>query len=291
MIGPHINRHHRTKIGESIRQTKIHATERNFEWGAYQIFLAGPRSFIWGITMADERLLIESGMPGVAHSTYIDAPWNNRATRNAAIAHIQKELRYCRKIGLRGLVNHLVSAPVEYLRERATSILPDPDTISQSEIPTILYLENPHVKPINGDPSSRPCYATPAQLLELTQSLDEINTNPCYVYGLCVDTAHLWACGVDLTSQEAATTWLEGFQALPQIWRDRTIFHLNDSEKPRGAGVDKHAALGQGVIWGEDQSGLMVFLDYIRQNQMIAILERHSLLEIDSDLVFLRDRQ
>ena len=99
-------------------------------------------------------------------------------------------------------------------------------------------------------------------------------------FGLCVDTAHLWSCGVDIASREAAQTWLEELEAVSDVIPPGAVmFHLNDSLDDRGSGVDHHAPLLQGKIWGEyaeepKESGLAAFVEYAVRHDTVAILER-----------------
>jgi deoxyribonuclease-4 len=65
--------------------------------------------------------------------------------------------------------------------------------------------------------------------------------------GVCLDTQHMWAAGIDWTTARGYA------QTIAEI--ERTIglgsveaFHLNDSKKPLGARVDRHAVIGEGLI-------------------------------------------
>lgn len=63
--------------------------------------------------------------------------------------------------------------------------------------------------------------------------------------GICLDTQHMWAAGVD---------WAGNYEPTFRDF-DRTIglaqlqaFHLNDSKKALGSRVDRHEIIGEGVI-------------------------------------------
>ena len=65
--------------------------------------------------------------------------------------------------------------------------------------------------------------------------------------GVCLDTQHLFAAGVDWTTPRGYDQTFADFEArigLPRL----EAFHLNDSKKPLGARVDRHACIGDGVI-------------------------------------------
>lgn len=65
--------------------------------------------------------------------------------------------------------------------------------------------------------------------------------------GVCVDTCHIFAAGYDIRTEEGyATTMAELDQ---RIGAERVkVIHVNDSQKPFGKRVDRHAHLGQGEI-------------------------------------------
>ncbi|MFH1137063.1 MAG: deoxyribonuclease IV, partial [Pseudomonadota bacterium] len=73
--------------------------------------------------------------------------------------------------------------------------------------------------------------------------------------GVCLDTAHVWAAGYDLTPERLAAT-LEEFDRLIGLRRLKLI-HLNDSLSDRGGGRDRHAALGRGKIGAQALAGFI----------------------------------
>jgi len=65
--------------------------------------------------------------------------------------------------------------------------------------------------------------------------------------GVCLDTCHLLAAGYDWRSPSGYRQTFEAFDAL--VGFDRlAVMHLNDSKKPCGSRVDRHAHIGQGEI-------------------------------------------
>lgn len=68
--------------------------------------------------------------------------------------------------------------------------------------------------------------------------------------GICVDTCHIFAAGYPISTEKDYQTTIQSL--------DRTVglnlvraFHLNDSLKPLGSRVDRHAHIGQGMIGKE----------------------------------------
>jgi deoxyribonuclease-4 len=65
--------------------------------------------------------------------------------------------------------------------------------------------------------------------------------------GICFDTAHAFAAGYELRTQEGYETTWEAFDSELGLDRLRAI-HLNDSKKGLGSRVDRHAHIGQGLL-------------------------------------------
>ena len=65
--------------------------------------------------------------------------------------------------------------------------------------------------------------------------------------GFCLDTAHAWAAGIDLSEPTTIDAFLTEFDA--RIGLDRLVMvHLNDSRSERGSRLDRHEHLGAGRI-------------------------------------------
>jgi deoxyribonuclease IV len=65
--------------------------------------------------------------------------------------------------------------------------------------------------------------------------------------GICVDTCHLFAAGYDLSTPEGYRATFEEMDSVIGLGRVK-VFHVNDSAKPLGSRVDRHAGLGKGKI-------------------------------------------
>jgi deoxyribonuclease-4 len=65
--------------------------------------------------------------------------------------------------------------------------------------------------------------------------------------GFCLDTAHAWAAGIDVSEPAAIDTFLADFDE--RIGLDRLVMiHLNDSKSELGSRLDRHEHLGAGRI-------------------------------------------
>jgi deoxyribonuclease IV len=64
---------------------------------------------------------------------------------------------------------------------------------------------------------------------------------------ICLDTAHVFAAGYDITSEVAVKRVFRKFDRL--VGRERlAAIHINDSKAARGSRVDRHAHIGEGQI-------------------------------------------
>lgn len=67
---------------------------------------------------------------------------------------------------------------------------------------------------------------------------------------VCLDTAHMFSAGYDLSTADAVDTTVSEFDEMIGLDRCRAI-HLNDSKHPCGSHKDEHAHLGEGEIGTE----------------------------------------
>jgi len=74
--------------------------------------------------------------------------------------------------------------------------------------------------------------------------------------GVCLDTAHLWGAGHDISSRESTLAVLRHFDETVGLQRLK-VLHLNDTEKDLGSHRDVHARVGEGVIGAEGLSTLL----------------------------------
>ena len=247
-----------------------------------QIFVTGPKTFKETLT-AEEKAGIRNyvnanGTSLVIHGAYVDRPWGNIV---GAIHNVKTELRIGAEIGATGVVVHLGAGcenDVEFRRalvEIANIELPRPQ---------VLWLE------IQSAKSSNFTYETTEKLHRLFARIRGYNiTGPNLQpltqisFGLCIDTAHLFSCGMSLETHDAAVRWIEGVDRL-RADGIPVMMHLNDSASSLGSGIDKHQVLCKGNIWGAyhpttgtlpfERSGLNYILEWADSNRIVCILER-----------------
>ena len=75
-------------------------------------------------------------------------------------------------------------------------------------------------------------------------------------FGICFDTCHAFAAGYDLSTPEGYREVMGEFDQRVGCDRIRA-FHLNDSKKGCGSGIDRHEHIGKGAIGVEGFRALM----------------------------------
>lgn len=94
---------------------------------------------------------------------------------------------------------------------------------------------------------------------------------------ICLDTAHLWGAGYDISSEASTLNVLRQCDETFGLARLR-VLHLNDTEKALGSHRDVHARLGEGIIGVE---GLQTLLRDLRMQHVSVVLETP--IETDED--------
>ncbi len=275
MLGIHVNRDYintspRPHILSHIKQAILEAKNYNITLKSVAIFVGGPKNKVINLH-EDERkelrdYINESELVVIAHSSYASYPFNNNPE---SVEYILKESKVCKESGIKGLVIHLP-------KSHADTAIPILEKLIDSDV--TIYLENPaHVQPDS-------YYETPEKLNYLFSKINK-------KFGLCIDTAHLWVSGTDISSYDKATQWLNKLTIHPS----RVMFHLNDATHELGKGPDTHAPLMKGKIWKNyneltiKDSGLVAFMDYINRNNSVFILERKPKEALINDYLILRN--
>jgi deoxyribonuclease IV len=86
--------------------------------------------------------------------------------------------------------------------------------------------------------------------------------------GVCLDSCHWWASGVDVTSPAALDEALGDLDARLGLDRLR-LLHVNDAKTPLGSNRDQHEVVADGLLG----NGLAVFLGHPAFGNLPALLE------------------
>jgi deoxyribonuclease IV len=83
-----------------------------------------------------------------------------------------------------------------------------------------------------------------AKFEEVQAILDQTADLPM---GVCLDTAHTFAAGYDIATEEGLARTIEAVENTVGLGRVY-VLHVNDSKTPRGSRVDRHEHIGRGKI-------------------------------------------
>ena len=86
--------------------------------------------------------------------------------------------------------------------------------------------------------------------------------------GVCLDSCHWWASGVDVTDAEALDQALEDLDSRLGLERLR-VLHVNDAKTPLGSNRDRHDVVARGLLG----NGLATFLGHPAFQDLPALLE------------------
>lgn len=241
---------------------------------AAQIFTHGPRNHVKNLNQQDiVDIKALSGTISISvHSSYPTvAIWNlthaNKDTpaSKRIIGHIRDQLKCCAEIDARGLVIHISRKRPSVIVEAMEICAP-----IAKKIGVPIWLEM-----ISSKAHEDLTYETPEKLNRLVDCLKHIDPA---VWGLCVDTAHVWGSGTDISDRDQMDAWMSD---LTDATRAKiSIMHLNGSSSAFGSGSDKHevAFCSADLIYGKNLksphlSGVKSIIDYCTPNRIPVILE------------------
>jgi deoxyribonuclease-4 len=198
--------------------------------------------------------------PVVLHAPYlINLAAPEQVNREKSIALLRWTLQRAVPLGASAVVLHPgshkgagVEAGVQLVAEAIAQILP----VTSPEV--LLLLEN----------SVGAGQTLGGELRDLAAILQRLSGYSDRL-GVCLDTAHLWGAGHDISNRESALQVLQQFDELIGLQRLQ-VLHLNDTEKALGSRRDVHTRIGEGVI---GEQGLRTLLCDPRLRQMTVLLE------------------
>lgn len=231
LIGAHV----------SIAGGVHNAVDRQLEVGGNcgQIFTTSPR--VWAHPDIDEedaaafrqRTAEEIEGPWVIHAAYlVNLCTPNDDLRERSIASLQADLDAAELLDVPYLCVHLgahTGAGVD------AGLRNGVDAIDQLEIPSTTTLL------VESDAGSG------TKLGDDFEHLAKVRAETTGDVEVCLDTAHMFAAGYDLSTPEAVDDTIEAFDDVVGLEHLRCI-HLNDSKHECGTNKDQHAHLGEGHI-------------------------------------------
>jgi len=321
MLDCHVNRDERhLSITKYIQETISDYNVYSLNMQIASIFVSNPRGL--HIILKDEegkelqKFINGKKINVIAHSSYVAYLWSNKTSeqKNKYLSFVLKELKVCKNYNISGLVIHLPKENIltqKHIKKTMKKLLigavtggtkiraatptdaapTDVDTTDVDTTSPIIYLETPAIKPMFAN------YDTVDKLSKLFHIIHDISVEAGAKspFGLCIDTAHIWTSGNDISTYEGAKRWFSGLMDAPYIPYDKIIIHLNDSERELGRGPDKHASLTHGKIWNKyktrgelKHSGLYFIIEFAKQYSIPLILERKNKEMLNEDYAVLK---
>ena len=185
--------------------------------------------FRTALTETDVRVLS-------AHDSYlINLASPDAVLRTRSLESFLSELRRCEALGL----DYLVSHPGNFMDDRESGIERNAEAIG-------LALEAvPGTVMVLMETTAGSGTAIGASFTEMRQLIDRVPSSVRRRVGVCVDTAHIFAAGYDIsrTYDDVMTRFGDEIGL-----RRLRMMHLNDSKAPLGSRRDRHELIGEGAI-------------------------------------------
>ena len=258
-IGHHICKLPKKSVYASIKHNIDELEKYEIVIKTIAIFVMGPQSRSFNIDESEYEDIKKCNLEIYVHNSYLSYPWESK---NKALCEISQQLDICQNIDAKGFVIHLPKLGID----EVIIVLKKLYDVERS---VKIYLEIPAVKEENA------IYSSPKNLNILFDRIsNEIDKN-LDNFGLCIDTAHLWSSGVDISTYKNMYNWINEINIPP----NNILIHCNDNTKELGKSPDCHTNISLGKIWNNykdnlEDSGLYALLKYATINQVPIILER-----------------
>jgi len=207
-----------------------------------QVFTSNPRG--WATKEGDPRQdarMCEAELPVFVHSPYlINLGTPNEETAGKSAHSLGHTMRRGADIGAGGVVVHTGSA-VSGGREAGLAR-------TRERLMPLLEELGEDVPPLLLEPMAGQGQVLCATVDDLVPYFEALDWHPNV--GVCLDTAHLFAAGHDISTREGMREALDRFGEV--VGADRLhLIHANDSKVPCGSNKDRHENIGKGHIGAE----------------------------------------
>lgn len=228
------------------------------------VFTHGPRSKK-AIKNIDEKLakfIKKNNINVYPHASY----FTHIMKSDKGDEHLSDQLESCKMLHAKGFVVHVDKTESDQIAKRMLEVKP---IIERHGVP--LFIEAPGIKV---DPKGKTTYETPESINRLDEKIRNKGLNHEIHFKHCIDTAHLWAMGQDISTYDAMKEWLDGIEDVNCIG----LFHINGSKNECGAGKDKHAIPMSelDLMWGKlnfKDTGFKYILEFAKEHDIPFILE------------------
>ena len=217
-----------------------------------QFFSRNPRGWKYGPLDEKEVEAFKGAIrashlfPIFLHLPYLpNIAWRDSKYYSGSVDSIITDLERAEQLGAHYLIVHIghrMDAPEDEAME-AVSLAID-QSLQKVKNTVMLLLEN-----TAGQGSE--IGSTFEQIGKIIDRIEQSNR-----VGVCLDTAHAFEAGYDLSNRDGIERTLESFGHLVEL-RRLHLLHLNDSKTPLGSRKDRHWHIGKGYI-GRDGFRLLV---------------------------------
>jgi deoxyribonuclease-4 len=190
-------------------------------------------------------------------------------------ANIWHDMEYGAKLGAKCVVLHLGSRKEIPIQEALKNLISNINHIIRKAPPGIqLALET----------AAGAGYQVGYTLEELAVIWNGVKHNGNNKIGICIDTAHIFVAGEDISTVEGIKDYMRRFNSLIG-WKHITNFHLNDSRYPLGSRRDEHRGIGSGLVYTKlpGMEALRWIKNFCQARGIPMILETHGAAHPDSE--------
>jgi len=230
------------------------------------VFISGPRNTRINISRECAIAIGSRSVRGVArgessrvvfHASYLDLPWSEKGAEGT-LARFDDLATIC-AIARADLVIHSGARIFDAALTRVVMARLS-QSIATARAAATHYEPRFYIETMSSDAR----FADPRAINAIFD-----DAGPHGAIGLCVDTAHVWAAGADISTRASCAAWLRAIRDDIPV-----ALHLNDSAQPIGTRRDVHAELGRGEIWALED-GYASAVEWARERDAPIILERN----------------
>lgn len=227
-----------------------------------QIFAASPRSWARSPFSADQvkefnqQIKEKDLRPVFIHTLYlVNLASNNPDIYRKSMAALESDMQSGDLIKSAGVIVHLGSHQGRGFDAVSAQVVKSIKQLLKSTSQVSFLIEN-----------SAGQKGKVGSLEEISYLLKQISSPRL---GVCLDTAHLFIAGFDLTKKKATDQLISLLDKLG-ILSHLKCLHLNDSRTALASGLDQHENIGKGKI---GLQGLAYFINHPRLRHLPVILE------------------
>jgi deoxyribonuclease-4 len=190
--------------------------------------------------------------PNVVHALYlVNLASPDAGLRQRSIDALISQMHWSERLGIMGLVVHVGSAKGSESRDDAISTVIDgiADVLTQSSS-TRFLIEN----------TAGMGASIGSSFADIGQIIDGLGGDARI--GVCLDTAHTFEAGYDITTRAGLDQVLDDFDRNVGLQRLAAI-HANDSKTRFNSNVDRHENIGRGYL-GEEALGIFMMHPAVR---------------------------